>query len=119
MKNEKITFILKGSLPAKKNTLHKGKYGWYNSKTKDLEPFLLQLKVQTKEYKGLPLAGNCSISVGIWSSDRTDLNNQLTSLFDLLEDVGIVKNDRQIKHIIARKFVDNKNPMVRIELMKD
>jgi Holliday junction resolvase RusA-like endonuclease len=113
-------FELIGNLPAKKNMLFKGKYGnWYNSKTKDLEPFLLQLKVQAKQYKNLPIKDNCIILVHIWSSDRADLNNQLTSLFDLLQDAEIVENDRQIKHIVAKKFIDNKNPKVELEISEE
>ena len=105
-------FTLIGQLPAKKNSWKMGKYGIYQSKTKEIDGFILQLKTQMVDRSALPLKGRCSLNLSLWQSDRTDLDGQITTLADILQTAGIVENDRQIKHIVAEKFIDNKNPRI-------
>ena len=105
-----MKFILQGPLPAKKNTLMKGKYGWYNKKTKALESFILQLKAQKKVYTDLPIKVDCRTNLSVYGGNRQDLNNEIVSICDLLEKAGIVSNDRNIKHIEAHKYINRKNP---------
>lgn len=119
-KVEKIKFELKGQLPAKKNSWRKNKYGFiYQSKQKEIDAFILQLKPQTRKYPYLPFKCNVGLFLGLWQSNRTDLDNQITTICDILQQVGIVENDRQIKQIIARKFIDNKHPRINIRVEKE
>jgi len=111
-----MKFTLTGQLPAKKNAWRMGKYGIYQSKQKEIDGFIFQLKVQAREYSSLPLKGECSLNLSLWQSNRTDLDGQLTTVCDILENAGIVDNDRLIKHIIAEKVVDNKNPRIEIDI---
>jgi Holliday junction resolvase RusA-like endonuclease len=116
-KIKKIKFILQGQVPAKKNDLRRGRYGqFYHKEDKAMTALVLQLKVQKAQYTNLPLKDECTLNLSVWGGDRKDLNNECTTICDLLENAGIVENDRQIKHIIATKVVDNKNPRVIIEL---
>jgi len=114
-----MKFKLQGQLPAKKNAWRMGRYGIYQSKNKEIDGFIMQLVVQANKCIGLPLKGSCRLYCELWQSDRTDLDGQITTLTDILQSVGIVVNDRQIKYIEAQKNIDNKNPRISIEITAD
>ena len=112
-----IEFKLTGKIPSKKNTWQKGKYGQiYQSQQNALNGLLLQLKVQKARYNNLPLKNDCRLFVCVWGDNRQDLDNQITTICDLLQKSEIIKNDRQIKQIEAEKIKDNKNSRVEIEI---
>jgi len=113
---DKHSFTLKGQLPAKKNAWKVGRYGIYQSKSKEIDVFIFQLKEQVRQYPDLPLLKDCKIEVVLHQSNRTDLDGQITTLCDILQTSGVVKNDRQIKNIVAQKIVDNKNPRVEVNI---
>lgn len=114
-KPTEIKFKLIGQIPAKKNDLRRGRYGqFYHKEDKAMTALIMQLKVQKQQYTELPLKGRCSLELSVWGGDRKDLNNEMTTICDLLENAGIVENDRQIKHIVATKVVENKNPRCEI-----
>ena len=47
---------------------------------------------------------------------RPDLDGSFKVIFDCLQRGGVIKNDRQIKRIVAEQFKDAQNPRVEIEL---
>lgn len=112
-----MKFILTGQLVSKKNTWRRGLYGQtYQSKQKEIDAFIWQLKKQTRNILGLPIKTQCILKLCVWGSDKRDLDNEITTLTDILQNSGVIKNDRQVKYIIAKKVVDNKNPRVEIEI---
>jgi len=114
-----MKIILYGQLPAKKNAWKVGRYGRvYQSKQNQLDVFIMQILEQKGIKVGLPYEGRCKLLVDLFQSDRCDLDGQLTTLCDLLQNAGIVKNDRQIKQITAQKFIDNKEPKISLEIIE-
>ena len=111
-----MKFTLIGKLPSKKNTTRWGKHGFYNTKTIEMNNFVIQLMSQKIQYKHLPLKNDCRLNLSVWGDNRNDLNNQLTTLCDILEEAGVVENDRQIKNITAKKYHDIKNPRCEITI---
>ena len=112
-----MRFELIGKIPSKKNDLRRNKYGkYYHKEDKVLTALVLQLKVQAKQYTNLPIKSDCRLILELWSDDRRDFNNEITTICDLLENAGIVKNDRQFKQIEAYKEIDNKRARCEIEI---
>lgn len=112
-----MKFEIIGEIPSKKNTLRFTRYGKpYQAKHKEMDGLIMQLVVQKNKYDVLPIIKQCKLEVVVSGSDRQDLNNTITTICDLLENAGIVKNDRLIKDIRATKFVDNKRKWVNIEI---
>ena len=112
-----MKFVLKGKLPSKKNTARWGNGRFYNSANKEMNDFILQLIEQKPQYTNLPIKNDCRLILSVWCDNRNDLNNQLSTLCDIIEKAGIVENDRQIKDIVARKYQDIKNPRCELEIL--
>jgi len=104
---------IKGAVPSKKNS--KVKYGltsiqhrrWHESAT-----------AQLLEYKNAGI-NKCEIQLDFWMPDnrRRDMDNMITSVFDLLKDLQIIKDDSwQVLFLITAeaKGIDRKNPRVEI-----
>jgi len=116
---KEYNFTLLGQIPAKKNNYRFGKNRFYNAKQKELDEFILDLTNQRNNYDArddFPIKTQCELNLELWQGDRTDLDNQITTICDLLQNSGIIANDRQIKHIIAHKVVENNKPIVHITL---
>ena len=76
------------------------------------EEFLSQVKALED-----PLEGDVEFGVVVWyATRRPDLDVSL--IMDLLQDAGVIKNDRQIKIIRAYHQLDKENPRVVIGLRR-
>lgn len=112
-----MKFELKGKIPSKKNTWFRSKWGKvYQGKQKEIDAFIWQLRDQTKDISTLPIKIQQKAILEIYSDNRNDLDNQICTILDILQDAGVVENDRLIRHIEASKYHDIKNPRVKIEL---
>ena|SRR3990167_9284375 len=117
----KYQFEITGSIPSIKNSLKKGRYGFYTDSkvTEWFDDCIKQISIQ----KIPKLAGKVYAEMFIIDSDRNDTNNQISSLCDLLEHAGVVQNDRQITKIFADKTVITKKnkltpkTLIKIELL--
>lgn len=110
-------FTLIGNIVSKKNTWKRSRWGGtYQSKQKEIDDLIMQLKTQTRQYTTLPIKTQCRAEFTLWQSDRNDLDNQICTLLDILQTVGIVENDRLVKEIVAKKIVENKNQRCEITI---
>ena len=48
---------------------------------------------------------------------EVDIDNCLGGPLDLLQKAGVIKNDKQVRRVIAEKFFDSE-PMVKVELVQ-
>jgi Holliday junction resolvase RusA-like endonuclease len=113
-----MKFILKGQIVSKKNNYRFGKGSWYNCKQRELDALILSLRSQVVDVSVLPIKSDCKLILSFWQSFKTDLDNQITTIMDCLQNSGIILNDRQIKKIEASKIKDNINPRVEIEIVE-
>ena len=101
-----VEFNLTGSIPSKKNSWRMGNGRIFQSKQTEINALLLELKSQMSGSR-LPLVENdCRLNLTIYGDNRNDLDNQVTTICDLLQKAGIVGNDRQIKQIEAQKIIE-------------
>jgi Holliday junction resolvase RusA-like endonuclease len=64
-----------------------------------------------------PITGDVKLAVTIWyATRRPDLDPSL--IMDLLQKVGVIENDRQIKEIHAVHDLDKENPREAIRITK-
>ena len=98
-------FKLNQNIPSKKNELRRGKYGnFYQAKQNELNDLVVSLKQQKRTWGMLrPLEGVVAVDIAVFGSDRADLNNQISSLLDCLQEAEIISNDRNAKIIHAVK----------------
>ena len=80
-----------------------------------------------KDYKAIiepqlsglqPILGAYSLTVAFYSRTKTigDLDNIVKPISDILEDIGIVENDKLCHELIARKFLDRSLENDEIEI---
>jgi len=64
-----------------------------------------------------PITGDVKMAVKIWyKTRRPDLDPSL--IMDLLQKVGVIENDRQIKEIHAVHALDKENPRSEVRITK-
>ena len=115
-----------GSVPSKSNcykiiTLRSKDGKSYSSlgKTSGLkkyeQSFYRQLSGKTR---GRNIEGHFEFEVDVYySSMRPDLDNSLKILLDCLQKARAIKNDNKCMKIIARKFIDKKEPRVEFKII--
>src|SRR3990167_10413816 len=102
-----LEITIQGRIPSKKNTTRKGKYGnFYNTKQSEIDSITWQLK-KYKFFTGKPIKANCLVNT---HSKKQDFLNILQTIFDCIQEAGIITNDRQIQEIgmSAITFVKSK-----------
>jgi len=95
-----IEFTIYGEVPSKKNAWRHGKDGVYLPKTQQKALDDLQLQMQVHKPRK-PLEGSLAVMIEIGGHTNKDLDNQVTTLLDLLQKAGIIKNDKDVEDIHA------------------
>lgn len=101
-----IEVKLPGEMPSKKNRWRMGENGMYIPKdvSKELEAFVWDLKSVRNAYRlAKPHEGEVLVSVTFFVKKDKDLDNMTTTLLDLLQAAGLIKNDMQVVGIEAAK----------------
>lgn len=112
-----LIFELKGKIPSKKNAWKpNGRGGMYLDKAlrRELDGLTLQLiAIRNKNRLLKPMEGSIRIEVVFYEKGgRSDLDNVYTTLQDLLQSAGIIKNDRMVEDIIATRIKDGEDRVV-------
>ena len=87
----------------------------FQSKQKEIDALIWQLKAINVPRYNFPITTPIKLFVSLYGDDRKDFLGQLETIGDILQDSGIIKNDRQIKNIVAKKEV-KRNHMVIIKV---
>lgn len=102
-----------GHLASKSNSRRKTNWGGIiksDAALQFVDDFHKQVRNAPEPYKG-----QVALMADVWYRDRRrDLDISL--LQDCIQTAGIIKNDRQIVYIKARRFIDKENPRVVFEL---
>ena len=99
-----IYIELTGRVVSKKNLWKPSRYGGIYPDRK-INEFINSAYVEIKQQLGSfkPIEGPVAIDICFMCDDRNDLDGMLTTILDLCENAGIVKNDRQFRRIVARR----------------
>jgi len=106
------------ALPGKlKRDGRRGKPRGSLAKTEELKTYELNFDKQLTGVHRKHLT--CKITAHLdvyYDSERPDLDNALKTILDCLQKGCVIANDRQVRRIIAERFLDRKNPRVEITL---
>lgn len=103
-----------GICPSKSNCYRIGHKGLF--KTKALTTYENLFYIQCSE-RGRNVEGYFELMLDVYyPNQRADLDNSLKIVLDCLQKCGVIKNDNKCVKIIARKFLDVKNPRIEYEL---
>ena len=99
-----IYIELTGRVVSKKNLWKPSRYGGIYPDRK-INEFINSAYVEIKQQLGSfkPIEEPVAIDICFMCDDRNDLDGMLTTVLDLCENAGIVKNDRQFRRIVARR----------------
>jgi len=106
-----MRFILTADIPGKKNTFRVYRGRGVQIKSKELEAIAWELAAQRNKKKSYEFPFKEIITCDIWiqGDDRKDLINQMGTVCDLLQESGIIQNDRQIKYVRGAKHIGKPN----------
>lgn len=90
-----ISFIIQGEIPSKKNAWRRGARGVYieAEMARQLDQLLLQIKTRKPPE---PIKELVAIELRFHGKYKTDIDNRVTTLFDLLQKGGVISNDRNV-----------------------
>lgn len=93
-----ISLRIEGEVPSKKNSYRRGRGGRLyieQGVRTALDTLHLQLNAHPGRPK-MPLEGPVRVVVRVFGAMRHDADNQATTLLDLLQKAGYIKNDKQV-----------------------
>lgn len=73
--------------------------------------------LQCGSYRGKMIEDLFELTIDVYVATMShDLDNTLKIVLDCLQTAGAIKNDNKCTRIVARKFIDKKNPRIEFEL---
>lgn len=115
------TITIEGSVPSKSNSYRIVSIAGHGSlaKTDALKKYEASFYMQMGRYRGLGIQGLFEFHADVyWPSMSHDLDNALKIILDCIQRGGAIKNDNRCAHIVARKFVDKKNPRIELRIVE-
>lgn len=120
-KDKSFHIVIRGEVPAKKNSYRFGARGLY--KPASITEFEKLVYWELKEKKAPLLHGKISISLSFFTATNGDLDNKITTMLDALQDNGaggLFENDRDVVSIVASKIKCSagEEPCVSVEVSR-
>lgn len=113
MQHKEITIL--GNVPSKSNQYKIITINGHGSlaKSKPLKSYEESFIWQCGHYRGLMIDKPFVFHIDVYyRSKRSDLDNAMKIVLDCLQKVKAIKNDNLCAKIVARKFIDKKNPRI-------
>ncbi len=100
-----VTFTLKGKVGSKKNSLFisKGRI-FHDDRFDKWKKFAIEEIRKNTDLKEIYFVKPIAIEVTFHCDDRSDTDNMLSSIFDLLQDTKVIQNDRLIREVHIRRI---------------
>jgi Holliday junction resolvase RusA-like endonuclease len=111
--------IIYGNCPSKSNGYKIIKIGNIYSlgKTSTLKKYEKDFFIQCNHYRDKNIEGYFEFYIDVFfASQRNDLDGIFKVTLDCLQKVKAIKNDNKCVKIVARKFLDAKNPRIEFIL---
>ena len=106
--------VIIGLVPSKSNGYRISRNRLY--KTKALMDFEEAFALQCRKYKGKMITWfEFELNV-YYPNNRSDLDGSFKVILDCLQKVGAIENDNKCLGIVARKFLDKKNPRIEFKI---
>lgn len=106
-----------GKCPSKSNCYRIGKGRMYKSAA--LKKYEESFMYQCGAYRGLNIDEPFELYLDVYYPTKSsDLDNSTKGVLDILQAIGAIKNDNNCCKIVARKFIDKKNPRIEFAIEK-
>lgn len=115
------TITIAGQVPSKSNSYRIVTTAGHGSlaKTDALKKYETAFYLQMGKYRDLGIKGLFEFHADVYYTSMChDIDNALKVLLDCLQKGGAIKNDNRCTHIVARKFIDKKNPRVELRIVE-
>lgn len=109
-----IKLTLTGEVPTKKNNYRISKNGGFY-KPKKITDWTEYALWEIKKQKIPKIAGKLTVRIIFYMKRDRDIDNAITSIFDLLQESGVIDNDKNIFSIEAIKQKTNE-PKTEIQI---
>lgn len=116
---EPITIF--GQVPSKSNSYRIVNIGGHGTlaRSETLVRYATSFYMQMGHYRKLGIAGLFELYVDVYFTTMGhDLDNSLKVLLDCLQKGGAIRNDNRCVKIVARKFIDRRNPRVELRMVE-
>ncbi len=113
-----VEITIQGEVPSKKNMYRRGNHGrfYIDSDTRDLlDDLHLQLNLALNRPKS-PLPGSLRVTMVLHGGGRRDADNQATTILDLLQKAGYIKNDKNVVQLKVEKVPEKGIPYTDIKI---
>ena len=109
--------VVYGKVPSKSNCYRVVRWGNKAglAKGKDLKSYEKSFALQYQPKETIQGAFQLDIDV-FYPSRLADLDNSLKIVLDCLQMVGAIKNDRYCQRIVAKRYIDKKNPRIEFTI---
>lgn len=115
------TITIAGQVPSKSNSYRIVTVAGHGSlaKTDALKKYETAFYLQMGKYRDLGIKGLFEFYADVYYTSMShDIDNAMKILLDCLQKGGAIKNDNRCTHIVARKFIDKKNPRVELKIIE-
>ena len=111
-----LELSIEGEVPSKKNRYRIGRGKFYQDAavTRWMEEFFYQARQQCPGMS--PISSEIALTIIFYIKRDKDLDNLLNSVFDALQNSGIIKNDKLITSCRATKIKTKAIPRVEISI---
>lgn len=104
-----LGFMVRGEVPSKKNAWRRGTQGQVYlpaAQQRLIDDLHIQLNSIRSQWSiPVPLTGGLAVHIAIYTDKKTiDVDNQGTTMLDLLQKAGIIHNDRDVVQLSVRRY---------------
>lgn len=105
-------------IPPSVNAMYRrNPHGFGLFKTKDAKAWIKECSSCIKVKK--PLSGRVDVSINFYFFRDRDVDNCIKAVLDVLQEYGVVENDRQVFSVVATKAMDKENPRVEVSVIEN
>lgn len=111
--------VIRGNVPSKSNSYRIVTINGHGTlaKTDKVKKYEEAFMWQCGEYRNAGIDQPFEMIVDVYfPSKRSDLDNAMKVLMDMLQRVKAIKNDNLCARIVAQKFIDKQDPRIEFEL---
>ena|SRR3990167_2482946 len=113
----KHNFIFEVTLPVPPsvNAMYRRRGGYGMYKTEEANEWVNKCLRKIKKVE--PFVREVEVSMYFFFKRETDLDNRIKALLDILQESGVIKNDKQVHSLLAFKEFDKDNPRVEVRVI--
>lgn len=104
-------------LPPSVNSMYSQSRSGFRFKTKEAKDWTLCALLTIRQQKYMCMLGPVEVSIKFhFRNSRSDIDNKIKALLDVMTDAKVYKDDSQITKLVVEKFINSVPTKVEIEI---